>query len=196
MATTKKRDVLLPVFVMVFLASVLLIAINLAFAAASGSVSAPGKEPISLVEVGTSYTTGGDGKTTPIYAVMIGNTLKAEEVALALSRHFGPYAVNATIWVHRVDQPADTWTRIIFHRPRNIYETQVFFDDQGAWEFEETDKASVILPSFARALTPAELLKVDFIVTYFDGGTKVYLKSEVTTEEAKKLFEAFEQALR
>lgn len=158
--------------------------------------SAFGAEPVSLVEVGSSYTTEDGGKTMPIFAVMIGDTARAEHLANVWSQYFGPYALDATLWVHPADEPADVWKRATYHRPQNIYEAQVFYEDREAWKFEETDKAHMILPPYARALTPAELLKVDFIITYFDGGTKVYVKSWTSPEDAKALFEAIERAHR
>ncbi|OGZ02702.1 MAG: hypothetical protein A3G64_02855 [Candidatus Liptonbacteria bacterium RIFCSPLOWO2_12_FULL_60_15] len=152
-------------------------------------------QSVSLVEIGNSFTTEDGGKSMPIFAVMIGNTEKAERASLYWTRFFGLYATNGTFWVHPVDEPANIWKRIIYHRPRNIYEAQIFFADQEAWSFKETDKGHIILPSYARALTPAQLEKVDFIITYFDGGgTKVYVKSWTSPEDAKALFEAIERA--
>lgn len=168
--------------------------------------SAFGAETVSLVEVGSSYTTEGGGKTMPLFAVMIGNTGRAERLANIWSKFFGPYSLNATLWVHPADEPADVWKRVIYHRPRNIYEAQVFYENHEVWKFEQTDKAHMILPGFVRALPPAELAKVEFVITYFsdeggsasggDGGTKVYIKSWTPPADAKALFEAIEQTHR
>ncbi|MDP3947210.1 MAG: hypothetical protein Q8Q41_00770 [bacterium] len=149
--------------------------------------------PVSLVEVGYSFTTEDGGKSMPLFAVMLGNTAKAENASLYWTKFFGLYATNGTFWVHPVDQPADVWKRVIYHRPGSMYEAAVFFEDQETWRFEETDKAHMILPAFVRALPSAELAKVEFVLTYFDGGgTNVYLKSRTPPESARALFETIE----
>ena len=156
----------------------------------------PPEAVVSLVEVGYSFTTESGGKSMPIYAVMIGNTGKAENASLYWTKFFGLYATNGTFWVHPVDQPADVWKRVIYHRPGSMYEAAVFFEDPETWRFEETDKAHIILPAFVRSLPPAELARVEFVITYFDGGTKVYVRSWTPPDEAKALFEAVEKAYR
>lgn len=120
---------------------------------------------------------------------MIGNTKKAEQSTSNWTQQLGLYAIDGTMWVHPADNPLEVWERKIFHRPQNIYESLVFYENPEIWKFTERDYYYVILPLPWRKLTIDQLAKVEFIIIYFTGGTKVYLKSEVSTEEARELFE-------
>lgn len=120
---------------------------------------------------------------------MIGNTNKAEQLTSNWAQNFGLYAIDGTMWVHPADNPLEVWEQKIFHRPKNIYEYLVFQENPEVWKSTERGCYHVILPLPWRKLTIDQLAKVEFIITYFTGDTKIYLKSEVSTEEAKELFE-------
>lgn len=147
------------------------------------------KQSVSLIQSGTSFTSNGGGELTPIWSIMIGNTEKAEQLTNTWSPHFGPHALDGTIWVRSTDNQLDIWKRVIFHRPKNIYETLVFFENPGNWTFTEIDSFHILSSFPWHKFTSDQLNKVDFIVTYFTGDTKIYLKNDISIEEAKELFE-------
>lgn len=150
-------------------------------------------QSVSLVEIGNSFTTEDGGKNVPIFAVMLGNTKKAEMLAYNWSQHFGPWSLDAALYVRPADKPAGTWKKAAYHRPKNADEAKKWFDRKEDF-YEEAYGDIALLPEPFRGLPAEELAKVEFITAYFDGSTKVYVKSWTSPEDAKALFEAIERA--
>jgi len=67
-----------------------------------------------LVQIGVrSYP---DGSHLPIWALMLGDTANAEQVARRYGS-LGPYSLNATLWTRAEDSPA--WVMTTYRRPLN-----------------------------------------------------------------------------
>lgn len=107
----------------------------------------------------------------PLWAVMVGDTTRAESVARFYASTLGPYALDATLWVR--DTPAQ-WSKVTYRRPQNIDELLDFHDDAATFTSRETCTAS-LLPLRIGDLRPDLLRQIDFIIRYDDGSAKAYL---------------------
>lgn len=146
--------------------------------------------PASCIRIGTSFISqNGKSRTEPIYAIMIGDTKKAEELSLNQAQYFGPWSLDAALYVHPANKPAGTWKKAVYHRPKNVDETKKWLDNKESF-YEEAYGDVALIPEPFRGLPKGELAKISSIVAYLDGTTKVYLVDSVTAKSAKALLAA------
>jgi hypothetical protein len=132
-----------------------------------------------LVQIGVrSYP---DGSHLPIWALMLGDTANAEQVA-SRYRGLGPYSLNATLWTRAEDGP--TWVMTTFRRPVTIDEAVDLHNNREAFTSRRQGDRSLLPPAFARL--KADLIdNVDFIIQYDDGSAKAYLYPGTSRSDAE-----------
>ncbi len=139
---------------------------------------------VQLVQIGTRFYS--DGSRVPIWAVMMGDTAKAERIAHGY-RGLGPYGLNATLWTHT--DGVSRWARITYRRPRNIEELLAWHEDVALFTLRHEGDDSLLPPRLASLET--ELIdKLDFIIRYDDGSTKVYLYPGTSNGDAERVVTA------
>jgi hypothetical protein len=136
---------------------------------------------VQVVQIGVrSYS---DGFRVPIWAVMIGDTGPAERAAHKYNV-FGPYSLNATVWVRNGDAP--TWVRTTYQRPRTADEVADWLENAEAFSYREEGGTELLPVSFGKL--SGELLRtVEFIVQYDDTSAKAYLFPGTSREEAEAM---------
>ncbi|MEK7567174.1 MAG: hypothetical protein AAB527_03525 [Patescibacteria group bacterium] len=138
-------------------------------------------ESVSLEKDGTRWSSRRG--SSELWTVMVGDTAPAEKKAIAWTRNLGPFALNATLWA-RAPAKVSLWKKVTFRRPANIDEFAEFVYSKEKFYSESYESA--LPPPFDR-LSAEDLAKIDFVISYADGGTKVYLFG-VTPEETKTFF--------
>jgi hypothetical protein len=124
-----------------------------------------------------------DGSQTPIWAVMLGDTAHAEQVARKYSR-FGPYGLNATLWTRADD--GSGWVMTAYRRPVNVDEAMDWYENSEPFTSRQQGDSSLLPASFAN-LGDDMIKNVDFIIRYDDGSAKAYLypgTSKIDAEHA------------
>ncbi len=142
-------------------------------------------ELIALQQVGCSSL---NGVTSPMWAIRIGDTETAEKAAafwMTSSRHLGVNSINGIVWV----RDRGGWSKATYYRPRSAVEFLDFLETPELFRTRKTGDTS-ILPFPFNLLKANELRKIDFIVTYFDGGTKAYTQSGLSEDGAISLLQA------
>jgi hypothetical protein len=137
---------------------------------------------------GTSRVVTDGSPATPLYAIMFKDARKAETLGNDWNRYFGPYALDASLYVRPTDKPEGTWKKATYHRPKNIEEAKRWAENNEAF-YEEAYGTSSSLPTPFSSLAPEELAKIDYVVAYLDGTMKIYLKSSVDEKSATALFQ-------
>lgn len=149
------------------------------------------KEKVELIKIGYRAEYDKDSKQstkTDLFIIKIGDTSKAERFEQRMSRAFGPYALNATIWVR--EQGA--WKKIIYITPQTIDE----ISDFAVMDWEERKKRFSKTTTGLNAnyfpyplvnLCGDDISKIDFIFDYKLGGITLHLKVGVSKKEGKKL---------
>lgn len=151
-----------------------------------------------LVRVGASVTALEDSENvteTPIWALKIGDTSLAEINALKYSQYFGPFALDATLWVRPVENPS-VWKMVAYRRPKTREEIELFVGQLRAAEessnFSHTDLKAFYseaivasLPAPLNGLSPEETTKIEFVISYFSGGVTVFIN--IGEDEASAL---------
>ncbi|HYN15030.1 MAG TPA: hypothetical protein VES66_04480 [Terriglobales bacterium] len=139
---------------------------------------------IALQQIGS---TAANGITWPMWAIRIGDTEAAEAAAMfwtTSSRYLGANSINGTVWV----RGGEGWIKAIYCRPNSTLEFQDFVKDPAPFRSATTGGASILPFPFSQ-LQAKELQEIDFIVTYFDGGTKAYVQSGLSQDEAISLLQ-------
>ena len=139
---------------------------------------------VQLVQIGTRFYS--DGPRVPIWAVMLGDTAEAERIA-HVYRGLGPYGLNATLWTHT--DGVSGWVRTSYRRPRNIGELLAWHDDVGLFTLRQEGDDS-LLPAPLASLQAELVGKLDFIIRYDDGSTKVYLYPGTSKGDAERVVTA------
>lgn len=144
---------------------------------------------VQLVQIGVrSYP---DGSRVPIWAVMMGDTARAEGIARRYNR-FGPYSLNATIWARSSASPA--WVRTTYRRPQSLDEIAAWYDDAEAFSSREEGGAWLLPEPFAKLST--ELMqRLDFIIRYDDESEKAYLYPGTSKADAEGVAAAIDMLL-
>ncbi len=136
---------------------------------------------VQVVQIGVrSYS---DGFRVPIWAVMIGDTGPAERAAHRYDV-FGPYGLNATVWVRNGDAP--TWVRTTYQRPGTANEVAHWLENAEAFSYRD-EGGTELLPLSFRKLSGDLLRTVEFIVRYDDKSAKAYLFPGTSREEAEAI---------
>lgn len=149
----------------------------------SGQAALP-EVSVQLVQIGTRFYS--EGSRVPIWAVMMGDTAKAESIAHGY-RSLGPYGLNATLWTHT--DGVSRWARTSYRRPRNIEELLAWHDDVALFTLRQEGDDSLLPPPLAGL--KAELVdKFDFIIRYDDGSTKAYLYPGTSNGDAERVVTA------
>lgn len=139
---------------------------------------------VQLVQIGTRFYS--EGSRVPIWAVMLGDTAKAERIAHGY-RGLGPYGLNATLWTHT--NGVSRWARTTYRRPRNIEELLAWHEDVALFTLRQEGNDSLLPTPFASL--EAELVDtLDFIIRYDDGSTKVYLYPGTSNGDAERVVTA------
>jgi hypothetical protein len=139
---------------------------------------------VALQQIGS---TSASGVTWPLWAIRIGVTEAAEAAAMfwnTSSRYLGANSINGTVWV----RGGEGWIKASYYRPNGTLEFRDFVKDPSPFRSETTGDASILPFPFSH-LKAKELQKIDFIVTYFDGGTKAYVQSGLSQDEAISLLQ-------
>jgi hypothetical protein len=139
---------------------------------------------VALQQIGS---TSASGVTWPMWAIRIGDTEAAEAAAMfwnTSSRYLGANSINGTVWV----RGGDGWIKASYYRPNSTLEFRDFVKDPKPFRSETTGGASILPFPFSQ-LKAEELQEIDFIVTYFDGGTKAYVQSGLSQDEAISLLQ-------
>jgi hypothetical protein len=151
----------------------------------SANASPMSTELIALQQVGCTSV---NGVTSPMWAIRIGDTEAAEKAAafwMESSSHLGANSINGIVWV----RDGEGWIKATYKRPRSAVEFSDFLESPELFASRKTGDISV-LPFPFKGLNANELQKVDFIVTYLDGGTKAYIQSGLSEDEAISLLRA------
>ncbi len=144
---------------------------------------------VQLVQIGTrSYP---DGSRVPIWAVMMGDTARAERIARRYNR-FGPYSLNATIWARSSASPA--WVRTTYRRPQSLDEIAAWYEDAEAFSFREEGGTWLLPEPFAR-LSSELMRRLDFIIRYDDESAKAYLYPGTSRQDAEGIVAAIDTLL-
>lgn len=112
-----------------------------------------------------------------MYAIQIGQTAEGERQALIFQQLLGPNALNASIWVKR-----DGWKKDEFIRP-TLAQVPDFLKDPSKFRSEKP----VSRPDMLARLSQEQLDWVDYVVRYYVGGTKIYLKPACKITEAEAI---------
>ena len=132
-----------------------------------------------LVQIGVrSYP---DGSQLPIWALMLGDTANAEQVA-SRCRGLGPYSLNATLWTREEGGPA--WVMTTYRRPMTIDEAVDLHNHREAFTSRRQGDRSLLPPAFAK-LRADLISNVDFIIQYDDGSAKAYLYPGTSRNDAE-----------
>lgn len=102
---------------------------------------------------------------------------------MLLAKALGPFALNATLWV-RPPAKVSLWKKVTFKRPASIDELAEFVRSKEGFYSESYEPA---LPAPFDRLSEEDLAKIDFVISYAGGGTKVYLLG-ISPEETKAFF--------
>lgn len=100
-----------------------------------------------------------------LYAIRVGDTSKAEFLDGKYSQFFGPFSLNAKLYVKT---QSGEWKEAIYRRPANNQEVEEFFKDSTKFYFERMIKENEV------PYAVDNLDKVEFELVYFDGGAKIY----------------------
>jgi hypothetical protein len=134
---------------------------------------------IELMQIGVrSYP---DGSHTPIWAVMLGDTSHAEQVARQYGR-FGPYGLDATLWTRGED--AAGWVMTAYRRPRNIDEAMDWYKNAEPFISRQQGDCS-LLPTAFGSLGSDNIKNIDFVIQYNDGSMKAYLYPGTSRKDAE-----------
>ncbi len=147
---------------------------------------------IYLVQSGASYS---GGIITPIWAINSGNTLTAEKLAFARSQRFGPYGLDATMWV-RDAQRGGSWKEVTYVFPGRDYNIEDEALILALPAKFRSEKYVENLPRPLSALPAGDIDMIDFVIVYNVGGAKVYLKTETTTDGALQIFDNIGRAIK
>jgi len=139
---------------------------------------------VHLVRIGVRFSS--DGLRVPIWAVMLGDTARAERIAHAY-RALGPHGLNATLWTRAGDAPH--WARTTYRRPKNIDEVIAWRDDVRLFTQRQEGDDS-LLPAPVAHLDADLIGKMEFIIRYDDGSTKVYLFPGTSAGDAERVVTA------
>lgn len=133
-----------------------------------------------LVQIGVrSYS---DGSHIPIWALMLGDTSHAEQVARRYGS-LGPYGLNATLWTRAENGPA--WMMTTYRRPLTIDEAVDLHNNAEAFTSRQRGDSSLLPAVFAK-LDANLTNSVDFIIQYDDGSTKAYLYPGTSRSDAEQ----------
>lgn len=146
---------------------------------------------VSLVKIGFRVFTSGDQLVQEdLYAVRIGDTSLAEAQSNYFGRFFADYSLNATLYVRIEEGENENWKAVTYRRPASDEEIVKFFENPPEsfkrFYSEKPVKASE-LPAPADKLEQGELARIDFVIVYLTGGTKIYPVDGTTFEEAEAL---------
>ena len=137
------------------------------------------REPkVQLVQIGIRCYP--NGTRVPIWAVMLGDTTGAERTARRYSG-FGPYSLDASVWVRNADGPS--WVRTTYNRPQTADEAAVWYENAEAFSDREEGGTELLSAPF-RKLSGDLIRKVEFIVRYDDESVKAYLVPGTSKEDA------------
>jgi hypothetical protein len=139
---------------------------------------------VQLVQIGIRFYP--DGSRIPIWAVMLGDTARAERKA-RMYRRLGPYGLNATLWTQ--SDKAPRWVRTTYRRPQNIDEFMAWYEDAAPFTFRQEGDNSLLPWPFA-AFAADLIEKLEFIIRYDDGTAKAYLYPGTSAGDAEKFFSA------
>jgi hypothetical protein len=139
---------------------------------------------VDLEVVGSSYETGEDGgRTRPIHSVVLGDPRAAEDRAYGWSHRFGMYALDATLWTRVWPESSARWRQTSLRRPATAAEIATFADTPEAFKVETLGGVD-LLPRPFRELDEIDLARVEYIVSYWRGGSRALLRIGVAPHDA------------
>lgn len=144
---------------------------------------------VQLVQIGVrSYP---DGLRVPMWAVMIGNTARAELRARE-HKEFGPYSLNGTVWVPSGN--AQTWVRVTYRRPQTLDDVVDWYSNAEAFSSRKEGGISLLPRPFSE-LSSDVIQRIDFIVVYEDRSAKAYLLPGISKQEGEAITDLLENLL-
>ncbi len=152
-----------------------------ASAAASTAIPFLPDAKAQLIQIGTR--TYPDGSHTPLWAVMLGNTAQAEQIAQRYSR-FGPYGLNATLWTRAEADTPTGWVRTAYRRPQNVDEAMDWYENSAPFTSRQQGDCSLLPAAFA-GLDTDVIKNLDFVIQYDDGSIKAYLSAGTSRIDAE-----------
>lgn len=136
---------------------------------------------VQLIQIGVR--TYPDGSHIPLWAVMLGDTAHAERVAQRYSR-FGPYGLNATLWIRAEADSSAGWVMTAYRRPRDVDEAMDWYENREPFTSRRQGDASLLPAAFADL--GADVIKnLDFVIQYDDGSVKAYLSAGTSRIDAE-----------
>lgn len=138
-------------------------------------------ELVALQQVGSTSV---NGLASPMWAIRIGDTEAAEHAAATSSRFLGANSIHGIVWV----RDGESWIKATYYRPRSAFEFVDFLKNPRPFSVRQTGDVSILPFPFNR-LNAKKLRGIDFIVTYFDGGTKAYIQSGSSEDEVTVLLQ-------
>lgn len=138
--------------------------------------------------------------TTPLYSLAVGNPLPFELEAQEYQTLYGPFALNATVYV-RYPEDHDLWYSVYFRRPETVDEAidlrlELLEADSilsvSFAQMSEAGEAEAILPPPFDQLANTDLEIVNFLIQYQDGSIRLYFATGTTLEEIASWLEPIE----
>jgi hypothetical protein len=145
---------------------------------------------VELVQSGVRSQS--DGPRIPLWAIMVGDTGNAEQIAHQY-RWLGPCGLNATVWTR--NEETATWVRTSYRRPQNVDEAIAWRANPDRFTSRKQGNISLLPSPFAR-LGTGLIEKVEFIITYDDDSSKAYLFPGTLKGDAQAIVAAIRDLVR